>query len=103
MQRNNPSTSLEAYKKVSKEMLSGHHAGIISALEKLGNATYEEIANYLEWDDKNRASRRLAELEREEKVYKTGEKRKTKSNRNAFIYRIVPESKLSKPILIFEN
>ncbi len=80
-----PSTSIEAYKKATNEMLQAHHAKIISALEVLGSSTFEEIAAYLTFD-KHQVGRRMKELEGLEKVYKPGEKRPTKSGRNAFLY-----------------
>jgi hypothetical protein len=86
MERHNPSTSKEAYKSVSIEMLNNHHSKIIKALKELGSGTYEDIAHYLQWDDKNRASRRLLELERLEIVWKPGAKKPTKSGRQAFVY-----------------
>lgn len=84
--RQNPSTSNEAYKSVSIEMLNNHHSKIIKALKELGSGTYEDIAKFLQWEDKNRASRRLLELERLEIVWKPGLKKPTKSGRNAFVY-----------------
>lgn len=89
MERINPATSHEAYKSMTKDLLSNHHTKIIEALNYLGNATFEEIAIHLQWDDKNRAARRLSELEREQIIYKPGEKRLTKSGRNAFVYALI--------------
>jgi len=86
--RNNPKTSIDAYNSIKGDVRQNHNAKIVSALLALKSATYEEIANYLKWDDKNRAARRLSELEREQIVYKPGEKRKTKSGRDAFVYRL---------------
>lgn len=89
MERKLPITSIEAYDSVSYEMLSNHHKLIISALNFLGKATYEEIAGYLNWDDKNRAARRLSELERNQIIYKPGEKRLTKNGRKAYVYSLI--------------
>lgn len=83
---NLPSTSHEAQKSMTKEILSNHHRMIIDALHVLKKATAEEISEYLDWDDKNRSARRMSELEREQIVYKPGEKRKTKYGRNAYVY-----------------
>lgn len=89
MERTNPTTSHEAYKSMTKDLLSNHHAKIVEALNYLGSATFEEIASYLKWDDRNRAARRLSELEREQIIFKPGEKRPTRSGRNAFVYTLV--------------
>jgi predicted transcriptional regulator len=88
---NLPDTSHEAHKMMTSEILSKHHQQIIDALKILKKATYEEIANFLDWDDKNRASRRLAELERNQVIYKPGEKRKTKHGRNAYVYALTKQ------------
>ena len=87
--RNNPNTSISAYESVKKDVISSHQGKIINALLLIKSGTYEEIANHLKWDDKNRAARRLSELERLQIVYKPGEKRKTKSGRDAYVYRLV--------------
>lgn len=81
-----PSTSHEAHKMMTKELLSNHHNMIIDCLKVLKRATAEEISEYLNWDDKNRSARRMSELEREQIVYKPGEKRKTRYGRNAYVY-----------------
>jgi predicted transcriptional regulator len=84
-----PETSHEAHKSMTKDLLSKHHTQIIDALKILKKATSEEIAIFLNWDDKNRSARRMSELEREQIIYKPGEKRKTKYGRNAFVYELV--------------
>jgi predicted transcriptional regulator len=84
-----PETSHEAHKSMTKDLLSKHHTQIIDALKILKKATSEEIAVFLNWDDKNRSARRMSELEREQIIYKPGEKRKTKYGRNAFVYELV--------------
>lgn len=91
MERQLPTTSHNAYKSMTDELKQKHHEKIINALRSLKKATYEEIADYLSWDDKNRVSRRLKELERDMVVYKPGEKRPTKSNRSAFVYSLIPQ------------
>lgn len=88
MKRKLPDTSISAYKGVTIEMLNNHHSKIIKALKELGSGTYEEIANWLGWDDKNRASRRLLEMEKLELVWKPGGKKSTKSGRLAYIYHL---------------
>ncbi len=96
---NLPETSHEAYKMMNKELLSDHHKKIINALKVLRIATAEEIAIFLNWDDKSRASRRMSELERDQIIYKPGEKRKTKYGRNAFVYTLVNKNPI--PLSLF--
>jgi len=96
MERKNPKTSLDAYESMTTEILSTHHKQIIEALACLGKATYEDIASHLRWDDKNRASRRLAELERSQIVYKPGDKKPTKSNRQAYVYMLCKNNKYTQ-------
>jgi predicted transcriptional regulator len=86
MEKTLPITSLEAFDQMTEPLISNHHQQISFALKHLKKGTFEEIATFLNWDDKNRAARRLSELERNQIVYKTGEKRKTKYGRNAFVY-----------------
>jgi predicted transcriptional regulator len=101
MERQLPLTSHEAHKSMTKEILSNHHRMIIDALHVLRKATAEEISEYLNWDDKNRSARRMSELEREQIVYKPGEKRKTKYGRNAFVYSLTNEKKEYKQVELF--
>lgn len=91
MERILPETSHEAHKSITNEILSNHHRMIIEALSSLKKATFEEIADYLNWDDKNRAARRLSELERNQIIFKPGEKRKTRTGRNAYVYALIPK------------
>jgi len=84
-----PTTSLEAYQMMTEPLLGDHHKKIIEALNILKKATAEEIAEFIGWDDKNRSARRMSELERDQIVYKPGEKKKTKYGRNAFVYALI--------------
>ena len=95
MERINPQTSTDAFKAVSPEMLADHYQKILGALKSLKKAIYEEVAKEIGWDDKNRVSRRLAELEGMQLVYKTGEKRLTSSKRNANVYALVTNGEVS--------
>lgn len=99
MEKKLPDTSHEAYKKMSNEILSNHHQLIVNALNVLKKATYEEIAAYLNWDDKNRAARRLSELERNQIIYKPGEKKTTKTGRNAYVYSLINKDPI--PLTLF--
>ena len=90
MQRNNPTTSHEANKAMAKELREADHREILRAMEGLGGkAIYTEVATYLRWDDKSKVSRRNIELLRDGKIYLTGLKRLTPTNRNAQEYAIV--------------
>lgn len=95
MERINPQTSTDAFKAVSPEMLADHYQKILGALKSLKKAIYEEVAKEIGWEDKNRVSRRLAELEGMQLVYKTGEKRLTSSKRNANVYALVTNGEKS--------
>ena len=95
MERINPQTSTDAFKAVSPEMLADHYQKILGALKSLKKAIYEEVAKEIGWEDKNRVSRRLAELEGMQLVYKTGEKRLTSSKRNANVYALVTNGEVS--------
>jgi predicted transcriptional regulator len=101
MNKNIPDTSHEAYKMATPEMLSEHHSKIILALQVLGRATSEEIAAYLNWEDRNRAARRMSELEANSIVFKPGEKRKTKYGRNAYVYQLINKEKKYSVLELF--
>jgi len=87
-------TSSAAYSSVSVDMLADHYVKILNALSVLGTAIYEDIAKNIGWEDKNRVSRRLSELEGMQLVYKTGEKKSTSSNRKANVYARIEDNKL---------
>ena len=81
-----PETSLEAYERVSPDMLCDHYKIILKALGELKIAIAEEIAAHIKAADKNMVSRRMKELEGLGYVFKPGTKKLTKSGRNAFQY-----------------
>ena len=89
MERKLPETSHEANKEMTYDLKLNHKKQIVLALKILKKATFEEIANHLNWDDKNRVARRLLELERDQLIYKPGEKRLTKYGRNAYVYSLI--------------
>lgn len=88
-----PETSLEAYHALTPEKLSGDYAKIIKGLQALGNATYEQLSDFLNCREPNVISRRMKELETKQLVFKTGEKRLTKRRRNAFVYSLINSPK----------
>lgn len=89
MKRKNPQTSIDAYKSMTIDILKGHYAEIASALTKLSKANYEQISNHLNWQDRNRTSRRLKEMEELKLVQKTGDKSLTSSGRSANNYSLI--------------
>lgn len=91
MERQNPSTSLAANESMTKELKQRDYDKIIDALENLGTATYDKIGDYLFFSDSSRVSKRLKEMEGLSLICKTGEKRLTKSGRNANVYRRLVE------------
>lgn len=86
MERNNPQTSLDAYKSINGKILAEHYLKIIRSLKRLNLATYEELAHDIGFGDKNQVSRRLKEMEGLELVYKPGTKKNTSSGRGAYQY-----------------
>lgn len=103
MERNNPQTSIDAFKSVNGKMLAEHYQKILRALNGLKLAIYEEIAIECGFPDKNQVSRRLKELEGMELVYKPGTKKPTSTGRQAYQYSlrspetIVPEMEKFTP------
>lgn len=84
-----PETSLEAFNALTDEKIDTDHKSIFKALKELGSANYDQISVKLNWLDKNSVSRRLKEMEKDNLVYKTGDKSLTSRNRNAFVWKVV--------------
>jgi len=81
-----PSTSTEAYKKVKEFGIDqNHHAKIIKALERLGTATGEQIADLLGMDV-HQIMRRVNELEKEQVIYKPGTRFPNKKGNMCYQY-----------------
>lgn len=89
MNRKNPKTSLQAWDQ-AKHMIGPHHQKILDALKVLGTATYEEIALHVTMD-KHQIGRRLKELEEQQKIYKPGTMKPTKTGRNAYLWCLTGE------------
>lgn len=87
-----PDTSHAAHQSVTESMLTNHWGKILDALKVLKLATYEEIALFCRFPDKNMVSRRLKELEGEQMVYKPGTKKPTTSGRQAYQYALRNEN-----------
>lgn len=82
-----PETSLEAWRSITPEQLSDHHAKILAALSELKKASAEQISTHTNlhyWQ----ITRRMSELERKNLIYKTGTKVATRTGRNAAVYAI---------------
>lgn len=92
MKKSLPDTSIEAYKALQIDALQKMYQRIIRALEVLGMATYEELSDYLNCQDRNQVSRRLKEMEGLELIWKPGLKRQTKRHRNAYCYQLTGKS-----------
>ena len=98
--RNNPETSKEANRGMTKEMRVIHFQKILAALNILGEGIYTEIASKAGMEH-NQISRRLLEMINEGLIERLNKKRKTPSGRNAFVHRALvgitlPESKVEK-------
>lgn len=85
-----PDTSIAAYRALTPEKLSKDYKDLVAALNVLKEGTYEDLAMFLNWPDKNKASRRMKELEIAQIVYKPGYKKLTSRRRQAYLYRLVP-------------
>lgn len=88
MKQKQPETSREAWDSMRGKPVMEHHRKILTALEQIGTGMYEDIARHIGWTDFNAVSRRTKEMETLGLIEKTGEKRKTSSNRSAFTYRL---------------
>lgn len=86
---NLPDTSIAAFHALTPEKLAADYEGIIRALKWLKEANYEKIATFLHWEDINKCSRRLKELESMQIIYKPGGKSLTRRNRSAYNYKLV--------------
>lgn len=80
-----PETSREAYDSLNSIELAVIYVKIIEALKVLGSATSEQVATHLTMDH-SKIWKRYSELERMNKIRKTGYKLRNKSGRSAFSY-----------------
>lgn len=90
-----PDTSHEAFRALTPEKLAKDYNQITNALLVLKEATYEEIALFLQWPDMGKCSRRLKEMESAQIIYKPGLKKLTKRLRNAYVYKLVQNGEKS--------
>lgn len=97
-ERQNPDTSLEAWKQVkTSDMQTGHYAKIKEGLIIIGKGNYEMIAAQIRLD-KHQVHRRISEMERHDPplIFKTAEKLPTSTGRQAYVYQLTPP--LSQPL-----
>jgi|HubBroStandDraft_3_1064219.scaffolds.fasta_scaffold404141_2 hypothetical protein len=80
-----PATSKDAYKSLKQEELRAVYIKIKWALERLGTASTEQIADYLTYEHA-KIHKRVSEMERLEIIYRPGHRVPTKSGRTAFVW-----------------
>lgn len=85
MTRNNPSTSIDAYKSLQPDQIREVYKKILSALEVLGQASTEQIAEYLTMEHA-RVHKRVSEMQGLQMIYRPGHRVPTKSGRTAFVW-----------------
>ncbi len=95
-------TSILANKAANLEMRSDHWDKIIKALNELGEAVYEKIADHCGLE-KHQVGRRLDELVKQRRIYNTLKTGLTSTGRKANMYAIrkpdtiIPEPESYKP------
>lgn len=95
--RNLPVTSKLAYA-ASADLKAAHQAKIVECLHMNPKGLiYEEISVKCNMD-KHAVGRRLSELERDMKIFKPGETRKTSTGRLAMVYRLLTFVDYSKAL-----
>lgn len=90
-----PPTSLEAWRSITQEQLSDHHAKILSALALIKRGSAEKISDNSTlsyWQ----VTKRLSELERKQLIYKTGAIVATKTGRKAEVYALCKPGEVPK-------
>lgn len=100
-ERKNPVTSLAAYKNLHQEQKDAHYKKITDALRVLGSGTADGISEYLKMEHVQ-INRRMIELERDQKIYKSGLQKPTRRGRNAFVWFLcepkTSENNFNKPL-----
>lgn len=85
MKRKNPETSIDAYKSLDPQQLNETYRQILSALDSLGEGSFEDIAAFLK-EPPAKIWKRLGELGKMELIYRPGNKRMLKSGRMGFTW-----------------
>ena len=84
--RKQPETSLAASREMTKDMRFIHHKKILSALNILGEANYEQISKVANID-KHAVDRRISELRKLGLVETLNKKTTTSTGRKAFVHK----------------
>ncbi len=97
--RQNPTTSIDAYKSLNPESVREIYMKILNALKVLGSANTEKIADFLGIDHA-KVHRRTKEMEGLEMIWRPGAKTLTKSGRQSFLWTIRGDNqpKIETPI-----
>jgi predicted ArsR family transcriptional regulator len=82
-----PQTSHDANKEMTAQLRQQHHDKILSSLQVLGEAIYEDIAKHTGMD-RHQVGRRLKELVDAGKIYNTLKTGLTSTGRKANMYAI---------------
>jgi predicted ArsR family transcriptional regulator len=83
--RNNPSTSKDAYKSLTPAQLTETYGGILEALKKINEGTFEQIAQSMKVKP-DKVWKRISELMAMGLIYRPGNKRTLKSGRQGYTY-----------------
>jgi len=86
--RRQPETSQKAYESQTPVKVRKEYQHIAKAILTLDGATYDQVAMFYQLSDPNAVSRRLGEMVDNGMIYRTNEKRLTRRNRQAYVYRI---------------
>jgi predicted transcriptional regulator len=80
-----PETSTAAYRSLDPDKLNERYSKILAALGQIKEGTFEEIAKAAKLD-KEKVWKRLSELALAGLIYRPGNKRKLKSNREGYTW-----------------
>jgi len=97
MKRNNPSTSIEAYRQLDPLQLAEIYQKILWGLGQIGEGTFEEISIAIRVP-KERVWKRMNELLKANLVYRPGNKKLLASGRLGYTWRLVKENESTEPV-----
>lgn len=89
MKRNNPETSLAAFKSLNPDKLNELHLKILAAMQYIGECTYEDVASYLGLEPQ-RIWRRMSELGFVNRIHRPGGRKIMKSGRQGMVWVLGP-------------
>lgn len=90
--RKNPSTSTDALKSLKAEELRETYKGILAALSRIKEGTFEQIAQSMRAKP-DKIWKRLSELAFQELIYRPGNKRILKSGRMGYTWMLTEPGK----------